>query len=180
MAQENLEQGFNDSELADIMQEIEGLEKMAQEDEVVDEELLAVTMEDDLNKGPVNISAMSNNEDVKSEKIESKSVEEVNEEEFFKEFEKDMSPTPTPTPISTPIPIKKEIKKEKIQLKEEKIEKMVKEDNLAPVNLNFQVQGTMSLDLGFTLKGKTVRINVGEETGLELFLPDGMKFSIPF
>lgn len=187
MGSENVDQGFNDSELADIMQEIEGLEAMAAADDNEDEEMIDAVLDDVEATTPVppvppvpasapipHPTPLILKEEEKSvdvdEEIESAKQMEQNLEDEYQERQKEFE--------------KNTLKKEVVTMKKDQAPisptRTTPEDGVGYSQMNFQIQGNMVMDLGFTVAGKTIRINVGEEHGLELFLPGGMKFSIPF
>lgn len=184
MVAENLDQGFNDSELADIMQEIESLEAQGIESDEIDEKML----EDDGDENA--ISEDDENEILTSLDAVENTVEEIDkidaEMEAFDKLEEleDQEELETQAELEVEQEPEPEIQEEKVTMKNPIINKPNNNSSTehnagAQSKMHFDIEGQMSMSLGFTISGKTINIVVDADNGLELFLPGGMKFSIP-
>ena len=162
-----MEKGFNDDELADIMNEIESLEKEfseeTQSEPVVAEDPIAQEMAESAEEEPV-----------------AEMVEEAVEEPVAEVFQE---------PVAEVLAEVAEMPVEKVVAQHE-----IFEENVHPISapsavkapattgghssMSFTVEGDMKLDLNFNVSGKQVQLNISEN-GFELELEGGMKFSIP-
>lgn len=171
-----MEKGFNDDELADIMNEIESLEKefsdevqnvaadpvMEAEEEVVAEpqreEVVAEPQHEEVVAGPQHEEVVAGPQHVTEQEVET--VAQVTE-----------------------LPVDEVVEKHEPQ-DDENVHHFKKAANkVAPASfghssMSFNVEGNMKLDLAFNISGKNVSLNITEE-GFELTLDNGMKFSIP-
>lgn len=194
-----MEKGFNDDELADIMNEIESLEQeftqeVVQKSDPIAEEMAA--------------AAAEQQEQEPTESVEEPVMEQVEVEQPEKPQEvvaQQEVIQPEVTMVKEDHPESNaEMQEVLTDLAEKPAEEVVAthephDDNVhhmepAPVMnhthrkhhhsghaksaMSFNVEGDMQLDLSFHISGKHVHLNIGEH-GLELEFEGGMKFSIP-
>lgn len=145
-----MEKGFNDQELADIMSEIENLEK-----EFADEPVSAKA-------APV----------VHHEESHEEVVEEIDhtEPEVLREL--------AHKPIEETVPPKVHHHQEKVVPMSKPAATKKHSDAPAPVKLNFQVAGQMNLLLGFEVNGQSLSLSVSEEAFV-IEMESGATFSLP-
>ncbi len=179
-----MEKGFNDDELADIMNEIESLEKEfaedTQPDPVVTEEPTELNLSD---KDLAELSEMDNEEpsatQIEEQSVEETPVAETKESTLMQEVtetsdvleELNEMPAEQATPSS-------ETWDENVHPITSAKKSSAPKTTGGHSSMSFTVEGDMKLDLAFNVSGKEVYLNISEN-GFELELEGGMKFSIP-
>jgi hypothetical protein len=151
---QGVEKGFNDDELADIMSEIESLEKDYEEESVEassDEQPEEVVSE----------------QEVVEEKVEEPVVEEVVEQPVEAVAEEVMEEVVS-KPVEEVVP-------------EGKVHQMPvsKGKGTAHSSMQFQVEGDMKLQMSFFVAGKEFSVWVDEEDGFVIQLDGGAQFKVP-
>jgi len=198
-----MEKGFNDDELADIMNEIESLEKEfseeTQSEPVVAEDPIAQEMAESAEEEPVAEMVEEAVEEPVAEMVEEAVEEPVAEmveeavEEPVAEMVEEAVEEPVAEVFQEPVA---EVLAEVAEMPVEKVvaQHEIFEENVHPISapsavkapattgghssMSFTVEGDMKLDLNFNVSGKQVQLNISEN-GFELELEGGMKFSIP-
>lgn len=152
-----MEKGFNDQELADIMNEIENLEKEFAEET------------------PAQHSAPEAHDEAPAEDFEA-FHEEAQEAEEIDHTEPAVLRQLVEKPIEKVVPHAAP-HHDKVVHMAKPVEK-VSLQAAAPVSLNFQVSGQMQLHLGFEVNGQALSLSVSE-AGLEIEMDSGAKFTLP-
>lgn len=146
-----MEKSFNDQELADIMSEIENLEREFATDNTVEavaevpapiEEIEETVAEEEHHEVIAELAAVP----------AEKAVLKTNHQDTVVPFK-----TPTPAPVFAPT---------------------AQTSTSAPASMSFQVQGDMAVNLSFTVEGQTVSLSVSSE-GLCIETEGGAKFILP-
>jgi len=200
--EKHMEKGFNDDELADIMNEIESLEKEFAHDDKA-EEAENVEMKSTEETEFIETPSVNEVEEVVEPHAEAEEV--VDMEEVHAAHEHD-APVHTEEPVKEMAPIQ-EVKEEMAEvlgnLSEMPVEDIVPtavnndehEENVHHIKeretvshkqqqpkghtaMSFHVEGDMKFELSFHISGKFVGLTVTEE-GLEIGLDGGAKFTIP-
>jgi hypothetical protein len=183
-----MENGFNDDELADIMNEIESLEKEFTEEADSSDEKESEAQAEEHHEPVV---AEEHHEPVVTEEHHEPVVAEehhepvVAEEHHEPEVVEEHHEPVVAQEVSviekvSELPVEDTVKFEQ-DFEDENIHKMHQRANSSEAGktaMNFNVEGNMKLDLAFNISGKSVRLNITEE-GFELTLDNGIKFSIP-
>lgn len=147
------EQGFNESELEDIMNEIENLEK-----EFVDES----------SDSPDPASLKVAPEDVKKHDLQ----DEVDKEVEAKGQEDEIPETkPAPQNVVS-------IQEARVSEAPKAAAPTAKTDG-CETEMDFTVSGQMNVKLNFTIAGKTVHLEVNEQDGFTIEMAGGVKFTVP-
>jgi hypothetical protein len=190
-----MEKGFNDDELADIMNEIESLEQEFTDDEQTE-------------------SVESETEQIVAKQEESQqSVQEVQHEQPVQEVqpEQPVQEVQHEQPVQKvqherPVQVESQMDEVLENLSEMAVEDVVPEKNIksyddnihhmkqqgqveqswsspkksnpAHTSMNFKIEGEMKLDLSFCIGGQDVQLHVSDE-GFEIELAGGAKFSLP-
>jgi len=148
-----MEKGFNDQELADIMSEIESLEReFAEEAPVAQKAAPAAEVE-----APV------------AQEVHEEVVEEVPEETHTE---------PAVLHELVQKPVAETVLKTNHEEKVVEMKKHAAPAASAPASLTFKVAGEMSVNLAFEVNGQTVELAVTEE-GLSIEMESGAKFTLP-
>ena len=163
-----MEKGFNDDELADIMNEIENLEQEFTSDvETTTDnvESQAVDVETD---EPV--AEVQTDEPVAEVQTDEPSSSEVSapEQSTLQEV--------VDMPVQAVTPVASDTDDNVHHLKPVSVK--APSPMGAETSMSFKVEGDMRLDLSFNIAGKEVQVNVSEN-GLEIGLGDGAKFTLP-
>ncbi len=193
-----MEKGFNDDELADIMNEIESLEKEFAHDDKVEEienvEMHAVKeehVEEPVSKNtPVDFEDEVESETIHaSQEVEpvAQAKEEpvmmkpemVSEDDFSVEDEmKEVLGELSEMSVEDVVPTKS-FQSDEDNIHHIKERKPVsKQNSKANTAMSFHVEGDMKFELSFHIAGKFVGLTVTEE-GLEIGLDGGAKFTVP-
>lgn len=143
-----MEKGFNDQELADIMNEIENLEK-----EFAEESPAA-------NAAP----------EAQVEEEESVEIDHTEPEVLGKLAEQ-------PLEVSVPKPQHSE-KVVAMKNSAKKSEPQPEAHNPSPISMNFQVNGEMTMQLGFQINDQSIFLSVSEK-GLVIEMESGGTFTLP-
>ncbi len=153
--QDAVEKGFNDSELADIMSEIETLERDLDDDGEVE--------------------ATSAPEEESSE--EEEEVVEVKAEQSEEDTDDSIVDNLKEMPVEA-VAGKEEIVDNKV---DNNVENIVAVDKVssAATKLDFSVEGDMTLHLRFHVAGQSIDLDVNGEEGLVIQLGNGAKFCVP-
>lgn len=156
-----MEKGFNDDELADIMSEIESLEQefaetdesnvSAQQDESFDDVVEEEEATPVVAKNPQIDKEMDEVLDELSQMPVKKSVPSATNAKVHS-----FQPKPNMQP-----PVKSVV------------------GGGAHSSLNFHVEGSMTVQLGFSVGGEVVDICVNEHEGLVITMGSGVKFTVP-
>lgn len=154
-----MEKGFNDQELADIMNEIENLEKEFAEETPAQHE--APVAEDE---------AETEEFEAFHEEAQKEAVEEIDHTEPAVLRQLVEKPIEKVVPEAAP-------HHDKVVHMAKPVEKVAPAAP-APVSLNFQVSGQMQLHLGFEVNGQALSLSVSE-AGLEIEMDSGAKFTLP-
>lgn len=154
-----MEKGFNDDELADIMNEIEALEKEFTHDDEESTETVEAKVEE--HHEPVHHEEVAHHEEPVAEHIE--------EKEVLSELSK--------------MPVEEVVPKAKHHEVDENIHHIHEpvhhqQKSSAHTAMSFHVEGDMKFDLSFHISGKYVGLTVTEH-GLEIGLDGGVKFTVP-
>ena len=179
-----MEKGFNDDELADIMNEIESLEKeFAQEDESVETEIVetqAVAEDelecvDDAHEEVEEVHAMQHQEEPVAEQMVDEEMHEHEMSEVLGELSK--------MPVDDITPSAKHEPQASLESEEHNIHHIQKaptskDRGATKTAMSFHVEGDMRFELSFHIAGKFVGLTVTEE-GLEIGLDGGVKFTVP-
>lgn len=163
-----MEKGFNDDELADIMNEIESLEQEFVED--------------------------SGSNDEPNQEVEEHQAVQVGPEQSGPEVEQPVAATQQ-SKFSKAPEVDHEMKEVLDELSQMPVEKTVphaQEQKVHPLkkpstssqpsghtSMQFFVEGNMHMDLGFNIGGQQVKIHVGGHEGLVIELDSGVKFTVP-
>lgn len=167
-----MDKGFNDDELADIMNEIEVLEQefteevTAQADQPAAEEVVEEQVEEPV----AEVQAEKTEEpvqEVQAETTESVEAQSVEEEKVLHEVTNMPEEQVTPTAVAHDDNVH--------QLHPTSSSSSA---GSAETSMSFKVEGDMTLDLTFNISGREVQLNVNEN-GLEIGLGDGAKFTLP-
>jgi hypothetical protein len=196
-----MDKGFNDDELADIMNEIESLEKEFTE-EITPEETVAAAepQVEEVESEPmmeVEETVEAVQEEAVRDEIETieASQDEIVAQEVEEVQEIDTEMTDVVEELSTmPVEDLEAVQatahddsnvhqiREVAPIEQAPVASAPthteKSGNFPESSLNFSVQGDMKLNLFFNIGGKSVQLNIKEE-GFEIELDGGMKFSIP-
>ncbi|MAX67896.1 MAG: hypothetical protein QF441_00505 [Bacteriovoracaceae bacterium] len=203
-----MEKGFNDDELADIMNEIESLEKEFTEDvsqdvDTVEDKSPETSMEVSENEAKADgpkaeveeDNAVTHYEEVVAE---SQEHEQSSEQEFHHQPESNSEPTvEVDQEMSEVLDELSEMPAEEVVAKHKPVEDDANVHHLHTASSNshfdhsvqgsspkthssmsFKVEGDMKLDLSFQVSGKEIHLNISEEV-FEIELEGGMKFSLP-
>lgn len=198
---EDLDQGFNDDELADIMSEIENLEKefvndgLVERDERPVENLKIDTREAQIKK--TNLQAEIDNEvesllggnhvEVKTPAAKKPSPQvdtpvvspgEVKDDNLLATSSPDIEKN---VEVETPISEGK-VMDNVVALKNvrsEVVEKSAPPTSINQTQLDFSVAGQMNLKLNFTVAGQTISLYVNETDGMVIEMMGGARFTLP-
>lgn len=166
-----MEKGFNDDELADIMNEIESLEEEFSSD---DHKMMEEPGIDEVAKS---VAEMAEEEEdyIEAEEVfeEPVSVAPV-EAEIFEELSEmnveDIVPKKEMSSYDDNI--------HHMKVEESPVAKPAHSPKSGHTSMNFSVEGDMKLDLSFMIGTSEVKLHVTDE-GLEIELEGGAKFSLP-
>jgi len=190
-----MDKGFNDDELADIMNEIENLEQE------FTEESLSGKADNDATPEASNIEESSNHSDADADFAEMSKLEEESDEPEATVVEDEISAMAEDDfAIDSEIEVLNELSKMPVEEVTGQTSEVYEESNVTPIRtaakssdefqekssnvsgtksqMSFSVEGDMKLDLSFNISGKMVHLNISEH-GFEIELDGGMKFSIP-
>ena len=161
-----MEKGFNDDELADIMNEIENLEQeFAREDsEFIDKEPSL----DEVAHSVMELSSAQDEDHSLLAEVTSMPVENI-------------VPKKTEKKVDTLDHYEKHHNVKEIaqyEVKSKKDTVMNKSQKPASTAMNFSVEGDMKLDLEFQVSGQQISLHISED-GFEIELEGGAKFSLP-
>ncbi|MCO4754707.1 MAG: hypothetical protein KC478_09490 [Bacteriovoracaceae bacterium] len=190
-----MEKGFNDDELADIMNEIESLEKefahddkvektetvetQAVNDEHVEEPKAHETPVDFEDDSVETIHASHDEVETVKETPVAKEIETVTEDDFS--VEEDMNEVLgelSEMPVEDIVPTQsKHSEEDNIHHLKERTP-VSNNNSKANTAMSFHVEGDMKFELSFHIAGKFVGLTVTEE-GLEIGLDGGAKFTVP-
>ena len=201
-----MDKGFNDDELADIMSEIESLEKEFTEEVDSSEDKAEASAGEDFEDmddfpGDDEVAAAVAEASGEAKKLTPdhrltavKNPDQFEEDSFDDVLDsKPILDEPAPVLKAPPSPVgheEKEVLHQVTQMAVEDVVHVKERSNHSPdgqhytkgstaqTSMSFNVQGEMSLNLSFNISGKTVELSVND-SGLELELDGGMKFSIP-
>ncbi|MCK5073136.1 MAG: hypothetical protein KAQ98_06885 [Bacteriovoracaceae bacterium] len=186
--QAGTDQNFNDSELEDIMSEIESLEKEFVEDgseehsedlKVDSSEITENELQADVDQEMQEGAKETLREDVQFEEVQFEEVQEPTVEKsdpeatevFVDDPVQEIQEEPTSTVVDNVVPIQKE------QQKATHSVQSVSHD--AQTEMNFSVSGQMNLKLNFTVGGQEIHLVVNEQEGFAIELGHGIRFSVP-
>ena len=171
-----MEKGFNDDELADIMNEIESLEQEFAEDNTLIED-----KEPNLDEVAASVMQMANEEE---------DEDSFTEEDFISEHdgqhheESDLLHDIAAMPVESIVPSQSVDKYDDDshhnvhELAREGKNMKKTNSTTAKTAMNFSVEGDMKLDLSFLVSGKEIKLTISEN-GFEIELEGGAKFSLP-
>lgn len=182
MANENIDQGFNDDELEDIMSEIENLEKEFEggeshepaksEDNLSLEEQAegtVVNIEDEtlVDQG----TQLSTEELAIEEELQAIADLEISPEEskpnLQEQIDSDVESAIHEEPAESVVtPIKSKVEQQQSV-------------DLGEQSLFFEVSGDIKLNMGLRISGHDVTFKISQEEGFVIALPGGGQFSIP-
>lgn len=167
---DSADQGFNESELADIMKEIEGLEQ---------------DFKSDPESSMTDVSNLSEAESLQAELSKEDSFAE---QKHFKEtsLQQDIdseisSAIESADSVETADSVSLEGDEDNVVSlsKEREMRKSSLSAAEGPMQMSFDVSGSMNLKMTFTVNGKTIDLIVDGSDGLSIALPGGVKFSVP-
>lgn len=175
-----MDKGFNDDELADIMNEIENLEQEFTE-EVESKQEPVFEVQEHVEEQPEVVEEPEQNvETVVAEQQDDDSAEidEAFAEEEIHEQPQAQAPEPSVAILKevTQKPVQEVVATEKAH--DDWKPSGVHSSSGAQTSMSFKVEGDMKLDLVFNISGKEVQLAVNEN-GLEIGLEGGAKFSVP-
>ena len=182
-----MEKGFNDDELADIMNEIESLEKEFT-DETGDSSQTEIVDSYD------NADSSSQDNSFESDTEEDEFVAQSQEEEFEEPVNEDHDSFADEVEIDDEVhevldelaemPVEKAIPPQHKEQPQQNVHPMHKSSGAssekgAHSSLSFNIQGEMSVHLSFNIAGKEVSLHVNEGEGLVIAVGGGAKFILP-
>ena len=161
-ASEEITQGFNEDELADIMSEIEGLERDLNAEAVVVYD--KVEHKEEVKPTPVEVTRAVEQVTVAPVATETHATETDHElmEEFVQEPIEKVLPFTHRSPTVAP-------------MKTEKVSADYKQTS----TMDFTVAGNMAVKLSFNVSGQTIQLTMDESTGLVIEMHGGAKFCLP-
>lgn len=160
-----MDQGFNDDELADIMNEIESLEQEFQEETAPEAQVQAEPAPEE--------AKVEQQPEVVAEKVEEPQNEAVQEPEPQTEVVEKLAQKSD-----------EEIQQVQSQQHDDHNVHAIKQDvsshksSWQETSMNFSVEGDMKMNLFFNIAGKSVALHI-HEGSFEIELEGGMKFSVP-
>lgn len=182
-----MDKGFNDDELADIMNEIESLEQEFT-DEPAQEEVVAQQEKTE------SIESETQQEEFKQEEVVAEQEpepvhEEVQPEPVVAKVDEEMNEVLeelSEMPVEDVVPQhqKEEVINDNIHhMKKEPVVaeqtwSAPKSSSAAHTSMSFKVEGEMKVDLNFCIGGQDVSLQVSDE-GFEIELAGGAKFTLP-
>jgi hypothetical protein len=161
-ASEETTQGFNEDELADIMSEIEGLERD------LNAEAVAVydKVEQKQETNPTPMVAATVVEQVSVTPVSSENHAKETDHELMEEFVQE--PIEKVLPFTHRSPTVAPMKTEKIST-----------DYKHTSTMDFTVAGNMAVKLSFNVSGQTIHLTMDESAGLVIEMHGGAKFCLP-
>lgn len=174
-----MEKGFNDDELADIMNEIENLEQEFAEDNFSDDhepnldevaQSVAQMASEEEDEFSSHVEGVEHDTDLLHE-VASMPVENVIPEQKVEKFDDHQDSHHNIHPISS---VEPEMKSNTPQ----QVKPIQNNHKPAKTAMSFQVEGDMKLDLSFLVSGKEINLHISEN-GFEIELEGGAKFSLP-
>jgi hypothetical protein len=155
-----MEKGFNDDELADIMNEIESLEQefAKSDDSFVDQEPNL----DDVANSVIELAQSEEDHSLLSE-VASMPVENI---------------TPSASNHDVDTDEHHNVSQNVHHIKHQENSMKHSSNKTAKTAMNFSVEGDMKLDLSFLVSGKEINLHISED-GFEIELEGGAKFSLP-
>lgn len=205
--EKDLEQGFNESELQDIMSEIENLEEEFATDTIVEnidelkmDDCKANDMQSDIDK---EVDAFMDNKEIE----ENDSIEEELDmtDSLIEDLDAELNGI-SDSDDDAMQSIDEEIEEvlsevENVQVEEEtqSVSEEIVENNITPIattpqvknessqasgsfSMTFDIGGTpvkLDFDGGLVMSVAGVQVNINEESGCSVELPGGIKFSVP-
>ena len=168
-----MEKGFNDDELADIMNEIESLEQEFAEDNTVIED-----KEPNLDEVAASVLEMASEEEDSFTHTEEQYIEEEKspESELLEEVAAMAVENIVPSQSIEKFDDETHHNVHQI-VTEDKIMKK-SHSSTAKTAMSFSVEGDMKLDLSFLVSGKEINLTVSDN-GFEIELEGGAKFTLP-
>jgi hypothetical protein len=162
--EQNVEQGFNEDELQDIMNEIESLEEEFSGSEPQKTKPQA-TPKAEVSEGDESVFSDEEMNEVLGE-LNNMSVEEVEHKQSHKsEPEKNnvhqLKSTPVEKKVSAPAPVHSS-----------------SSSTADAVSMNFSVSGNMSMNMNFNVSGTNIGLSISED-GLTINMEGGGKFVLP-
>ena len=167
-----MDKGFNDDELADIMNEIENLEQEFAEDDAQAVEEPGI-------------------DEVAESVMEMAAEEDIGAEEEIEGSEQVMEKAPLIEEVEvldelSEMPAKDIVPEEKIHEYDDNVHQMSAPEEVSTIEniktaktaMNFHVEGNMKLDLSFTIGENQIKLHVSDE-GFEIELEGGAKFTLP-
>lgn len=161
-ASEEITQGFNEDELADIMSEIEGLEKDLNAEAVAVYDKVETKME--AKSDPVEKPVVE--EKVVATKAVTSEPAAETDHDLMEEFVQE--PIEKVLPFTHRSPTVAPVKSEKIST-----------DYKQTTTMDFTVAGNMAVKLSFNVSGQTINLTMDESAGLVIEMHGGAKFCLP-
>lgn len=178
------DKNFDDSELEDIMREIEELENADDNFDEISAE------ESEESEDSIDTAASAN--DAEMEDIIEQELEELNQIDEVAEA-KEEDPDSLGDMIDDVLNSEEE-EKQDLQAQIDSDVSSVEPENVvslnkgdapmenkstSPCEMNLKVSGDLNINLDFSLSGQKVQLIVSEENGLEIVMDGGAKFSLP-
>ncbi len=179
MSDLDLEKGFNESELEDIMSEIESLEKdLGEVEELASAEPIAEeSVEEPVAEAPV--------ADIDKQEIENRlesefeAVSETSPSEALKVDPAEVEKTPVQAEIEEEV---ESMLQHNSSRSEAEVVDMPKSENVVhdvETKMDFAVEGQMNLKLNFWVNGQQITLWVNQKEGFTIEMGGGAKFVLP-
>ena len=173
-----MDKGFNDDELADIMNEIESLEQEFTDEVEAKKEPVQAQNEPSV-QNMDNVEDHQNDVEESDQNVETVVAKQHQEEDSESEIDEAFQNSPEPSVAVLKDVAKKPVEEvTSIHHAHDDQSSFHTSNSSAQTSMSFKVEGDMKLDLAFNISGSEVQLSVNEH-GLEIGLEGGAKFSVP-